>query len=51
MKNITLRQLRVFVAAARHLHFGKAAQQLHLTPPAVSMHIRELEQQVGLPLF
>ncbi|WP_367278570.1 LysR substrate-binding domain-containing protein [Thiomonas sp.] len=51
MKNVTLRQLRVFVAAARHMHFGKAAQELHLTPPAVSMHIRELEQQVGLPLF
>ncbi len=51
MKNVTLRQLRVFVAAARHLHFGRAAQELHLTPPAVSMHIRELERQVGLPLF
>ncbi len=51
MKNITLRQLRVFSAAARHLHFGKAAQEMHLTPPAVSIQIRELEAQVGLPLF
>ena len=51
MKNATLRQLRVFAAAARHLNFGKAAEELHLTPPAVSMQIRELEQQVGLPLF
>lgn len=51
MKNVTLRQLRVFVAAARHLNFGRAAAELHLTPPAVSMQIRELEQQVGLPLF
>ena len=51
MKNVTLRQLRVFSAAARHLNFGKAARELHLTPPAVSMHIRELESQVGLPLF
>lgn len=51
MKNVTLRQLRVFNAAARHLNFGKAAKEMHLTPPAVSMQIRELETQVGLPLF
>ncbi len=51
MKNVTLRQLRVFAAAARHLNFGKAAAELHLSPPAVSMQIRELEQHVGLPLF
>jgi DNA-binding transcriptional LysR family regulator len=51
MRNVTLRQLRVFAAAARHQSFGKAAQELHLTPPAVSMQIRELEEQVGLPLF
>ena len=51
MKNVTLRQLRVFNAAARHLNFGKAAREMHLTPPAVSMQIRELESQVGLPLF
>jgi len=51
MKNATLRQLRVFAAAARHQSFGKAAEELHLTPPAVSMQIRELEEHVGLPLF
>jgi DNA-binding transcriptional LysR family regulator len=51
MRNVTLRQLRVFAAAARHSSFGKAAEELHLTPPAVSMQIRELEEQVGLPLF
>lgn len=51
MRNVTLRQLRVFAAAARLLSFGKAAAELHLTPPAVSMQIRELEAQVGLPLF
>lgn len=51
MRNTTLRQLRVFAAAARHRSFGKAAEELHLTPPAVSMQIRELEGQVGLPLF
>ena len=51
MRNATLRQMRVFAAAARHRSFGKAAEELHLTPPAVSMQIRELEEQVGLPLF
>ncbi|MFN3565613.1 MAG: LysR family transcriptional regulator [Burkholderiaceae bacterium] len=51
MKNVTLRQLRVFTSVAKHLSFGKAAEELHLTPPAVSMQIRELENQVGLPLF
>lgn len=51
MRNATLRQLRVFAAAARHQSFGKAAEELHLSPPAVSMQIRELEEQVGLPLF
>jgi DNA-binding transcriptional LysR family regulator len=51
VRNTTLRQLRVFAAAARHSSFGKAAEELHLTPPAVSMQIRELEEQVGLPLF
>jgi DNA-binding transcriptional LysR family regulator len=51
MKGVTLRQLRVFSAVARHLSFGKAAEELHLTPPAISMQIKELEVQVGLPLF
>ncbi len=51
MKGVTLRQLRVFSAVARHMSFGKAAEELHLTPPAVSMQIKELEGQVGLPLF
>ncbi len=51
MKGVTLRQLRVFSSVARHLSFGKAAEELHLTPPAISMQIKELEAQVGLPLF
>lgn len=51
MKNVTLRQLRVFSEAARQLSFAEAARRLHLTPPAVSMQIKELEAQVGLPLF
>ena len=49
--NVTLRQLRVFASVARHLSFVRAAEELSLTPPAVSMQIKELESQVGLPLF
>lgn len=51
MKNATFRQLRVFCEVARQLSFSKAAAQLHLTPPAVTMQIKELEGHVGLPLF
>ena len=51
LKNATLRQLRVFSAGARHLSFVRAAEELGLTAPAVSMQIKELETEVGLPLF
>jgi len=51
MKNATFRQLRVFNEVARHLSFAKAAEALHLTPPAVTMQVKELEGHVGLPLF
>lgn len=49
--HITLRQLKVFAAAARHLSFTRAAEELHLTQPAVSMQIRQLEENIGLPMF
>ncbi len=51
MPHITLRQLRVFAAVARHLSHSRAAEELYLTQPAVSMQIKQLEQSVGLPLF
>lgn len=51
MKNATFRQLRVFNEVARQLSFSKAAHNLHLTPPAVTMQIKELEGHVGMPLF
>jgi hypothetical protein len=51
MKNATLRQLRIFASVARHLSFIRAAEELRLTAPAVSMQIKELELEVGLPLF
>lgn len=51
MKNVSLRQLRVFASVARHLSFARAADELNLTPPAISMQIKELEAEIGLPLF
>jgi len=51
MRGATLKQLRAFHAAARHKSFARAAEELHLTPPAVTMQIKELEAAVGLPLF
>ena len=49
--NITFRQLRVFTEVAQLGSMARAAESLHLTPPAVSMQIKEVEAQVGLPLF
>ncbi len=49
--NITLRQLRVFSAVARHLSFTRAAEELCLTQPAVSMQVKQLENQLDVPLF
>ena len=51
MKSVTFRQLRVFAEVARELSFVRAAERLHLTPPAVTMQVKELESHVGLPLF
>ena len=51
MKNATLRQLRIFSSVARHSSFARAAEELGLTAPAVSMQIKQLETEVGLPLF
>ena len=49
--HITLRQLQVFEAAARLGGYTRAAETLHLSQPAVSMQIRQLEEQAGMPLF
>lgn len=49
--NITIRQLTVLEAVARNLSYTKAAEELHLTQPAVSMQIKQIEESIGLPLF
>lgn len=51
MRNMTLRQMRVFAAVARNLSFTRAARELHLTQPAVSQQVKLLEAEIGLPLF
>jgi DNA-binding transcriptional LysR family regulator len=51
VKHATLRQLRVFDVAARHMNFSRAAEELHLTQPAVSTLIKQLSGHAGLPLF
>lgn len=48
--HLTLRQLQCFSAVAQNLSFTRAAEQLHLTQPAVSMQVRQLEQQTGISL-
>jgi LysR family transcriptional regulator, low CO2-responsive transcriptional regulator len=51
MRHATLRQLKVFEAVARLTSFSRAAEELHLTQPAVSTQIRKLEDHAGLALF
>jgi LysR family transcriptional regulator, low CO2-responsive transcriptional regulator len=51
MLHLTLRQLTVFDAVARLDSFSRAAHSLHMTQPAVSMQIKQLENKVGMPLF
>ncbi|MBG0742865.1 MAG: LysR family transcriptional regulator [Cylindrospermopsis raciborskii KL1] len=51
MNQATMHQLKVFEAAARHGSFTRAAEELFLTQPTVSMQIKQLTKSVGLPLF
>lgn len=49
--NITLRQLHIFDAVARHLSYTQAAAEMCLTQPAVSMQIKQLEENLGITLL
>jgi LysR family transcriptional regulator, low CO2-responsive transcriptional regulator len=51
MLHLTLRQLKVFECVARNLSYSRAAAELHLTQPAVSMQIKQLEGNIELPLL
>lgn len=51
MKNFTFRQLKLLEAVARNSSFTRASEELHLTQPAVSTQIKQLESEVGMPLF
>lgn len=50
MRHVTLRQLRVFECVARHRSVTRAAEELHLTQPTVSIQIKQLTEMAGLPL-
>ena len=51
MKNVTLKQLKIFASVARQLSFTRAAQCLYLTQPAVSAQVHQLEEAIGSTLF
>lgn len=49
--DLPLNALRAFDVSARHLNFTRAAEELHLSPTAVSQHVKNLEQRLGVALF
>jgi LysR family hydrogen peroxide-inducible transcriptional activator len=51
MNNLTFKQLRYFEALARHAHFGRAADVCAISQPALSVQIKDLEQNLGTTLF
>ncbi|OGB51110.1 MAG: LysR family transcriptional regulator [Burkholderiales bacterium RIFCSPLOWO2_12_67_14] len=51
LRHATLHQLRIFHAVARHGSFARAAEALHLSPPTLSLQVKQLSETVGQPLF
>ncbi len=51
MRHVTLHQLKIFAVVARNLSFTRAAEELHLTQPTVSIQMKQLADSVGLPLI
>src|ERR1700734_3509063 len=49
--HVELHQIRSFLSIAETLHFGRTAQIIHLSQPALSLQIRALEEEVGVRLF
>lgn len=51
MEDATIRQIKVFETVARHLNYSRAAHELRMSQPGVSIHVRQLERHAGVPLF
>jgi len=51
LRHLTLHQLRIFLAVARHSSFARAAEALHLSPPTLSLQVKQLAETIGQPLF
>jgi LysR family transcriptional regulator for metE and metH len=51
LRQLTFKQMRGFTAAVNSGSVSAAARELHLTPPAVSLQLRDLENAIGLPLL
>ena len=50
LRRVTLHQLKIFMSLARHLNMTRAAEELHMTPAALSIQIKQLSGTVGAPL-
>lgn len=51
MRNLTLRQIKIFICATKHLSFSKAADELNITAAAVSLQMKEMEKDLDAQLF